>query len=67
MQILLERHWHQLPTGEVVELLDSDPHKGLDLFEIGHRLERFGHNRITPKKAKSPLLRFLLQFHNPLI
>ncbi len=39
MQTLLERHWHQLPSGEVVELLDSDPRKGLDLFEIRHREE----------------------------
>ena len=67
MQSLLEKHWHHLPTGEVLELLDSDLEKGLDRFEVGHRQQRFGKNRITPQKGKSPLVRFLLQFHNPLI
>jgi Ca2+-transporting ATPase len=67
MQTLLNQQWHHLPTDEVTKLLDSDPQSGLDLFEIKHRQERFGANVLTPKRGKSPLLRFLLQFHNPLI
>ncbi len=67
MQTLLNKQWHHLPTHEVTDLLESDQHSGLDLFEIKHRQERFGANVLTPKRGKSPLLRFLLQFHNPLI
>ncbi|MBN2148332.1 MAG: cation-transporting P-type ATPase [Anaerolineales bacterium] len=67
MNTLLGKHWHHLPKEEVLELLDSDPQNGLDIFEIQHRRERFGLNVLTPRKGKSPLMRFLLQFNNPLV
>ena len=67
MQTLLSHHWHHLPVGEVLELLEIDAQEGLDVFEIGHRQERFGPNALTPRKRKSALLRFLEQFNNPLI
>ncbi len=67
MEILIGKHWHHLPTDEVIDLLDSDQGKGLDLFEVDHRQKEFGPNAITGKKGKGPLLRFLLQFHQPLI
>ena len=67
MKDLLERHWHHLPVDEVLEILDSDREAGLDLFEVRRRQERMGRNRITPRKGKSPLVRFLLQFNNPLV
>jgi hypothetical protein len=34
MQTLLSHHWHRLPTGEVLELLETDAQQGLDVFEI---------------------------------
>jgi Ca2+-transporting ATPase len=67
MQSLLGKHWHHLPTEEVIDLLDTNGEKGLDRFEVKHRQERFGPNRISVRKGKSPLRRFLHQFHNPLI
>jgi len=67
MNTLLGKHWHHLPKEEVLALLGSDLQKGLDVFEIKHRQERMGFNMLTPKKGKSPLLRFLLQFNNPLV
>lgn len=67
MNSLLGKHWHHIPTGEVIDLLDSHPQRGLDLFETKHRLERFGRNVLTPPKGKSPLQRFLQQFNNPLV
>ena len=67
MNTLLGKHWHHLPSEEVVELLDSNVGQGLDLFEVKHRQERFGYNVLTPKKGKSPFVRFLLQFNNPLV
>jgi Ca2+-transporting ATPase len=67
MNNLLEKHWHHLPAEEVIDLLDTNLQKGLDIFEIKHRQERFGPNVLTPKKGKSPFIRFLMQFNNPLI
>jgi Ca2+-transporting ATPase len=67
MESLLGHHWHHLPADEVLQLLETDAQTGLDLFEIKHRREHFGANVLTPRKGKSPLVRFLLQFNNPLI
>jgi len=64
---LMAKHWHHTPGEAVVELLQSDSQRGLDEFEVKHRQERFGPNIITGKGGKGPLLRFLLQFHQPLI
>ncbi len=67
MNTLIGKHWHHLPAEEVVDLLDSNPEKGLDQFEIKHLQETYGPNALTEKKGKGPLKRFLLQFHQPLI
>ena len=67
MQTLLGKHWHHLSTTDVLQILESDPQTGLDIFEVQHRQRRFGPNVLTPKRGKSPLVRFLLQFRNPLI
>jgi cation-transporting ATPase F len=67
MQTLLGKHWHHLPTTEALQLLESNLQTGLDTFEVQHRQHRFGPNVLTPKRGKSPLMRFLLQFKNPLI
>jgi cation-transporting ATPase F len=67
MNTLLGRHWHHLPKEEVLDLFETDLQNGLDIFEVKHRQERFGLNALTPKKGKSPVVRFLLQFKNPLV
>ncbi len=67
MDTLLGKHWHHLPVDDVLDLLDTNPQQGLDIFEIKHRQEHFGLNVLTPKQGKSPLQRFLLQFNNPLV
>ena len=59
--------WHLLPAEEVLGILESDREKGLDRSEIENRRRRFGANVITAKKGRGPLMRFLLQFHQPLI
>jgi Ca2+-transporting ATPase len=61
------QHWHHLPMAEVLALLTADPDQGLDRLTVEQRLAQFGPNTITTQKGKSPLLRFLLQFHQPLI
>lgn len=67
MQELLSKHWYNLPVSDVLEILESDTRKGLDVFEIQHRQKRFGLNRISQRRSTSPIIRFLLQFKNPLI
>ena len=67
LQTLLGKHWHHLPSTEIIELLDSHIDKGLDIFEIKNRLEHFGKNVLTPKRGPSALQRFLAQFNNPLL
>ena len=67
MDTLRIKHWHHLPREQIATLLDSDATKGLNTAEIERRKIRFGTNRLTLKKDKSPLFLFLLQFHQPLI
>jgi Ca2+-transporting ATPase len=61
------RHWHHVPHDEVLRLLETDPAKGLDIFEVRHRQAHYGPNVISPARRQGPLVRFLLQFHHPLI
>ncbi len=46
MEVLLEKHLHQVAADEAITLLDSDANKGLDLFEVQARQQRFGPNAI---------------------
>ena len=62
-----EKKWHLLSPEEVLGILESDSVNGLDRSEIENRRRRFGANVITAKKGRGPLIRFLLQFHQPLI
>lgn len=59
--------WHSLAAGEVIKRLEVDVSVGLSSDEVKKRKERFGLNQITPKKGTPLWLRFLLQFHQPLI
>ena len=67
MEALLGKHWHCLSDEEILGILETNRDKGLDLFEVEHRKERFGPNIIRGKKEKSQLERFFVQFHQPLI
>ncbi len=67
METLIERLWHHTPADEVVGLLTSDLEKGLDRFEVEARQQRFGPNAIPVRRGPGPLIRLLLQFHQPLL
>ena len=67
MEKLMAKHWHHMPGEEVVDLLQTSPEGGLDEFEVKRRQEHFGPNVITGKGGRGPLMRLLLQFHQPLI
>jgi Ca2+-transporting ATPase len=61
------RSWHEAPEEEVLNLLHSHPEAGLDEAEAATRLQQFGPNVLTPPKTRGPVVRFLLQFNQPLI
>ncbi len=67
MNVELNKLWHALPDAEVVDLLETVPDRGLDSAAVVQRQEQFGLNTITRKKGHSPIVLFLLQFHQPLI
>lgn len=59
--------WHHLGEEQVVKLLDTRVESGLDSHEVDNRQKQFGLNVLTARKGYGPLVRFLLQFHQPLI
>ncbi len=67
MESLVERTLHHLPAHEVLLLLEADVDRGLTTEEAAARLQRFGPNMLPRFKRHGPLIRFLLQFHQPLI
>jgi len=67
LQSVPVRPWHQLEASEALELLQSAQALGLDDDEAAARLNTLGANVLTPPKTRGPLVRFLLQFNQPLI
>lgn len=59
--------WHHLIHDEVASLLNTDPGSGLSEKEAAERLAHYGPNRVAPPRGKPGWLRFLLQFHQPLV
>ena len=58
---------HHLPAHEVVLLVESNVEMGLTSDEADQRLHRFGANVLPKFQRHGPLLRWLFQFHHPLI
>jgi magnesium-transporting ATPase (P-type) len=58
--------WHHLSAQEALERLGVGP-EGLSPEEARRRLASHGPNRLPEAKPRSPLVRFLAQFHNVLI
>lgn len=67
METILSEHWHHLSESEVLDLVETNLDRGLERVAIEERQRRFGPNAITKKKGQGPLIRFLLQFHQPLV
>ena len=58
---------YRMQADEVLQSLGVDPGAGLSGQEAASRLEQYGPNLLTPHKTQGPLIRFLLQFHAPLV
>ena len=67
MQLSTEHPWHHLSPDRTAEVLQSDPAVGLDEAQVTERRQRYGVNTITTQKTESAVIRFLRQFHQPLI
>jgi Ca2+-transporting ATPase len=67
MKIASGEAWHHLPQDKILVLQASNLEQGLDRESVRYRREQFGTNTLTKKHGKGALLRFLLQFHQPLI
>jgi Ca2+-transporting ATPase len=67
MKELPQINWHELPEAEAAALLECDPPTGLTQAEVEARLRQFGPNQMTAQRRLSEWMRFLLQFHQPLI
>jgi cation-transporting ATPase F len=59
--------WHFLAADETAMRLTASLEHGLGDDEVASRRAQHGENRITPKPGKGPLLRFALQFVQPLV
>lgn len=59
--------WHHMSAQQVAAELKSQPDRGLGEPEVLLRREQYGRNVLTARKGHGPMVRFLLQFHQPLI
>jgi Ca2+-transporting ATPase len=67
MQGLATNSWHHLDLKAVAGTLETDPEKGLAEEEVLSRRKAFGENILTQKAGQGPVIRFLLQFNQPLV
>jgi cation-transporting P-type ATPase F len=61
------RACHSLSDREIVESFGSSIETGLTPEEVARRYEQYGWNELQFKPGKPAWLRFLLQFHQPLL
>jgi len=61
------RSYHTLTDREIVESLSSCAKSGLTPEEVARRYQQYGWNELQFKPGKPAWLRFLLQFHQPLL
>jgi cation-transporting P-type ATPase F len=59
--------WHFLSDREIAERVGTDFERGLDAPAVTERRNRYGSNELTQKKGQGSIVRFLQQFHQPLV
>ena len=63
----MAKTWHTLSTNQILEVLSVDRSAGLSSAEVIRRRQEVGPNELMQRKGSGALLRFLLQFNQPLI
>jgi len=61
------RHWHAESASSIVDALSSDPARGLDAATVEERQREHGPNAMRESRGEPAIVRFLRQFHQPLI
>lgn len=59
--------WYVGSEQQLVQQLNSNLSQGLSASEVHKRRQQYGANELTSKSGTHPILRFLLQFHQPLL
>jgi cation-transporting ATPase F len=59
--------WHHLPADRVAAHWQTDLTRGLGAEAAARRLAEHGRNVLSARRGHGPVVRFLLQFHQPLI
>lgn len=62
-----KRLYHTLSQVDAIALLKSSLESGLSANEVAQRYEVFGWNELPAQKGRPAWMRFLLQFHEPLL
>jgi calcium-translocating P-type ATPase len=65
METEMDSAWYQMGANDVIRILETG-HKGLDSLVVAERLQFHGPNEIQFKKTPA-WLRFLWQFHDPMV
>ncbi|MEM0911859.1 MAG: HAD-IC family P-type ATPase, partial [Pseudomonadota bacterium] len=63
----LRNVWHHMHWNDAVDTLKSHSNDGLTSKEASTRLHLIGPNTVTTKAGTNGFIKFLLQFHNPLV
>ena len=58
---------HEMSVVSVLEVFNSDLERGLTADEVAIRYDTYGWNQLPVKPGKPAWLKFLLQFHQPLL
>lgn len=59
--------WHTIEVADALKTFDVTTAHGLSANAVTENREKFGANCLDPAKQTSALMRFLLQFHQPLV
>lgn len=59
--------WHSRSVGELDRYLSTDLETGLTSTQVKQRQEQYGANQLKGKPGKSPIIKFLEQFNQPLL
>lgn len=62
-----EPQWHQLSAADTAQYLETDLVMGLLHTDVPLRQDRYGLNELQRKAGENPVLRFLMEFNQPLI
>jgi cation-transporting P-type ATPase F len=66
-EVIQSSQWHNLPVQEITRHLGTNLNTGLNSTEVTKRQEHFGANELKSKPGKALLIRFILQFNQPLL